>query len=254
MFRAQATTIVIVAALLGYATPDERRPTSYRLAGPTSYGYPDWHQGPSGALWPARLPDDEIRATLACSGIEFVPRYAWGARLPKLRERLKVQPVPRVFVHHTAGGECFDPWTCSEWMRYIQHFHMDARGWYDIGYSFLIGGDGRVYVARGWDAVGAHTKGHNEDALAVAFFGDFSRHLPTPEAIRTLDGLLECGVAMGKIRANYTLHGHRDAACRVSPGDALYAFLGNSKHYGGRLKKYICEKPRAYERDVPTRS
>ncbi|KAH7971625.1 hypothetical protein HPB52_000654 [Rhipicephalus sanguineus] len=217
----------------------------------------DWYDlgysfliGGDGRVWP-RAPGDEIRVTLACSGIGFVPRHSWGARPPKLRERLKVQPVPRVFVHHTAGGECFDPWSCSEWMRYIQHFHMDVRGWNDIGYSFLIGGDGRAYVARDWDAVGAHTKGHNEDALAVAFFGDFSRHLPTPWAIKTLDRLLQCG---GKIRADYTLHGHRDAACRVSPGDALYALLRHWKHYGGRLQKYVCEmKHKAYEKDVPTR-
>ncbi|KAH7942440.1 hypothetical protein HPB49_024092 [Dermacentor silvarum] len=281
----------------------------YRLAGPTSYGYSDWHRGPSGALWLAQVPDDEIRVTLACSGIEFVPRYAWGGRPPKLWERLKVQPVPRVFVHHTAGGECFDPRTCSEWMRYIQHFHMDARGWNDIGYSFLIGGDGRVYVARGWgrsrrphqaaqrrgtgsgllrrllaspadspgnqdtrqapavrrrlgwediaysfiiggdgrvyvargwDAIGAHTKGHNKDALSMAFFGDFSRRLPTPRAMRTLDRLLHCGVALGKIRPDYTLHGHRDATCTISPGDTLYAFISRWRHFRGRLQTYIC--------------
>ncbi|KAH7945483.1 hypothetical protein HPB49_011245 [Dermacentor silvarum] len=101
--------------------------------------------------------------------------------------------------------------------------------WDDLGYSFLIGGDGRVYVSRGWDRSGAHTKGHNDDALAAAFIGDFSRHLPTPWA--------------GKIRPDYTLHGHRDANCRTCPGEALYAYISRWRRFGGKLKKYICETP-----------
>jgi hypothetical protein len=35
------------------------------------------------------------------------------------------------------------------------------RQYCDIGYSFLIGGDGNVYEGRGWDRLGAHTEGFN---------------------------------------------------------------------------------------------
>ncbi|KAH6925872.1 hypothetical protein HPB50_011491 [Hyalomma asiaticum] len=146
--------------------------------------------------WSLWLPTYRIHLMMACSGIRFVSRYEWGARQPKNQSRLKVQPVPRFFVHHTEGPECFDYWSCSERMRHWQNFHMDTRGWDDLGYSFLIGGDGRVYVSRGWDRAGAHTKGHNDDALAAAFIGDFSCHLPTPWAVVALARLLQCGVAL----------------------------------------------------------
>ncbi|XP_075555703.1 peptidoglycan-recognition protein SD-like isoform X1 [Dermacentor variabilis] len=204
-----------------------------------------------GWWWQHCLPVRKIRVMLACSGIEFVPRTAWGARPPKGWEKLKVQPVPRLFVHHTEGPECFDYQSCSERMRHWQNFHMDTRDWFDLGYSFLIGGDGRVYVARGWDASGAHTKGNNEDALAVSFIGDFSRHLPTPWAIGSLTRLLQCGVALGKIRADYTVHGHRDANCRACPGDALYAYISRWRRFGGRVNNYICETPGRTEPSVP---
>lgn len=233
--------VVVVAAVLGCTSSGHQKQKSYLAPHPTSYGYPDWNQWTVDGAW--RQPwllEQGARVTLACSGIEFVPRHAWCARPPKEWERLKVQPVPRVFVHHTAGGECFNPWTCSEKMRNIQHYHQDTKGWEDIAYSFLIGGDGRVYVARGWDAIGTHTKGHNQDALSMAFFGDFSRHLPTPRAIGTLDRLLRCGVALGKISPNYSLHGHRDATCTLSPGDTLYAFISWWRHFRGRLQTYIC--------------
>ena len=38
-------------------------------------------------------------------------------------------------------------------------------GWDDIGYSFMIGGDGSVFEGRGWDRVGAHTYGFNKRSL-----------------------------------------------------------------------------------------
>ena len=51
-------------------------------------------------------------------------------------------------------------------------------GWDDIGYNFVIGGDGRVYEGRGWDRVGAHTKGWNSISVSFAVMGDFRDHLP----------------------------------------------------------------------------
>lgn len=33
----------------------------------------------------------------------------------------------------------------------MQTFHIESRGWGDIAYNFLVGGDGSIYVGRGWD-------------------------------------------------------------------------------------------------------
>ena len=33
-------------------------------------------------------------------------------------------------------------------MKGIQNYHMDSRGWSDIGYNFLVGEDGRIYEVR----------------------------------------------------------------------------------------------------------
>jgi hypothetical protein len=42
---------------------------------------------------------------------------------------------------------------------------MDTNGWADIGYSFGVGEDGRIYEGRGWDRVGAHTSGYNSNGI-----------------------------------------------------------------------------------------
>ena len=45
---------------------------------------------------------------------------------------------------------------------------MESKNWDDIGYNFLIGGDGGVYEGRGWDKQGAHTKGMPESNLSFS--------------------------------------------------------------------------------------
>lgn len=35
---------------------------------------------------------------------------------------------------------------CTFQVRTIQTFHIESRGWDDIGYNFLVGGDGAIYV------------------------------------------------------------------------------------------------------------
>lgn len=69
-------------------------------------------------------------------------------------------------------------------------------GWDDIGYSFLIGGDGRVYVGRGWNGKGAHTRGYNHRALGIAFMGDFTWIAPDEDMLNAARKLIECGIQL----------------------------------------------------------
>ncbi|WAR01603.1 PGSC2-like protein, partial [Mya arenaria] len=95
-----------------------------------------------------------------CDALNIITRAEWGARDPKSTENMSV-PVSTFFIHHTDTNGCETQDVCSACVRSIQRFHMDTNKWDDIGYSFLIGGDGNVYEGRGWNFVGAHTKGLN---------------------------------------------------------------------------------------------
>ncbi|KAH9375601.1 hypothetical protein HPB48_013815 [Haemaphysalis longicornis] len=66
--------------------------------------------------------------------------------------------------------------------------------WWDIGYNFVIGGDGRVYEGRGFGVEGAHTLGHNTDSLGIAFTGDYRHTRPSDKMLAAAQRLIECGV------------------------------------------------------------
>ncbi|EMP25219.1 Peptidoglycan-recognition protein SC2 [Chelonia mydas] len=119
-----------------------------------------------------------------------------GARPPKSRVPLRT-PVPYVILHHTAGNRCYTPASPSRQRGGIQNYHMDYQRWPDIGYTFLIGEDGRVYEGRGWSTMGAHAKNWNQKSLGFSFLGNFSKspqfHAPpgSPAEAWVLDGPVE---------------------------------------------------------------
>ena len=67
-------------------------------------------------------------------------------------------------------------------------------GWDDIGYNFLIGGDGRAYVGRGWTRLGAHNRGYNAQSIGVAFMGSFQEEAPADRMISGVQNLIRSGV------------------------------------------------------------
>ncbi|KAH9518929.1 Peptidoglycan-recognition protein SC2 [Bulinus truncatus] len=107
-----------------------------------------------------------------------VTRAEWGARAPHSVTHFS-NPAHYAFIHHSEAGECNDRTSCAALVRSYQNYHMDTNGWSDIGYSFLIGGDGSVFEGRGWDKVGAHTQGYNsvgyEEFKIRVIYGYFPR-------------------------------------------------------------------------------
>ncbi|XP_076240324.1 peptidoglycan-recognition protein SC2 [Calliopsis andreniformis] len=156
----------------------------------------------------------------------IVSREEWGARSPVQRVPLPVTPTPYVVIHH--GGipkYCHDQKTCSAIVRSYQNYHMDDHGWFDIGYSFVIGEDGNVYEGRGWDYVGAHAPGYNSQSIGICVIGDFSDFLPNKAALKALNALIDYGVSLGKISESYHVLGHRQAKNTLCPGDEFYKYV-----------------------------
>ena len=122
----------------------------------------------------------------------------------------------------------------------MQDFHNITRKFGDIGYNFIIGGDGNVYVGRDWSKNGRHTRGMNEHSVAFSLCGNFMKHLPNEKMLKATKQLIQCGIEKKVIATDYQLHGHRDQVCTLCPGDMLYKEIHNWPHFAqGPLPTYI---------------
>jgi len=146
--------------------------------------------------------------------LDITSRKEWGARAPRSRSTVSWGQRREFIVHYSEG-----PTTQS--VRSIQDFHMDGRGWSDIGYNFLVDVRGRIYEGRGWLVVGAHAPDHNTSGIGVCMIGRDGDS--TPAAKRSIRWLYDEAVRRkgGTLKAL----GHRDVYATSCPGNELHAWV-----------------------------
>ncbi|XP_045784703.1 peptidoglycan-recognition protein LC-like isoform X1 [Maniola jurtina] len=168
---------------------------------------------------------------IAPDHLRIVSRTDWLAQPVEGELDKLVQPVPWVIITHTATENCHTQSQCVLRVRLIQTFHIESKGWYDIGYNFLIGGDGSVYFGRGWDYQGAHTKGYNKYSIGIAFIGTFNNDPPPKQQVEACQKIIRQGVQLGKLRKDYKLFVHRQLMSTLSPGDKVIDIVKEWPHY-----------------------
>lgn len=158
-------------------------------------------------------------------GPPVIERDGWGARPPK--EAYTPHQPEKISFHHTAGRQTFDLRESLEEVRFIQEFHMEGRGWNDIGYHFLIDGSGRVFRGRPEEAVGAHVREANTGNLGITYLGNYHPPIDHPAKPEQDETFVALGrrLAAKHLFAGSTLKGHRDYGPTSCPGDGLYGKL-----------------------------
>ncbi|CAH0555775.1 unnamed protein product [Brassicogethes aeneus] len=164
------------------------------------------------------------------TSLEMVTKSEWGGRTAFEIDYVII-PVKNIVVHHTVTPNCHNKLECSQTLQNIQNFHMEDLEFHDIGYNFLIGGDGRVYEGTGWHKVGAHTIGYNSKSLGIAFIGNFSDKLPNSKQMKAFKNFLAYGVKTGEIDKDYKLFGARQVSATQSPGLRLYRAIQKMQHF-----------------------
>lgn len=90
-------------------------------------------------------------------------------------------------------------------------------------------------TGRGWNKVGAHTKGYNVKSICIAFIGIFNKIVPPQRQLQAAQKIIEEGVKLGKLDKNYRLYGHRQLAPFESPGLALYEIITKWDHWSKEI-------------------
>lgn len=129
------------------------------------------------------------------SAAPIMSRLGWKADKPKSAYSHH-DPV-KVTVHHTQGQRPMNEADTARIVKAIQYDHMYLReksgkkdNFIDIGYHFLIAGDGRVVEGRRAEYVGAHAGGANSKNLGIAVMGDFNVIKPNEAQIVSLTRLV----------------------------------------------------------------
>nr|UIW25016.1 peptidoglycan-recognition protein SC2 [Lasioderma serricorne] len=167
--------------------------------------------------------------------INIISRSQWGAREPNEIINNYKYPAPFVVIHHSVTPKCENTKKCKSRIKSIQDYHIDHNHWEDIGYNFLIGGDGQIYEGRGWRKAGAHAPGYNSKSIGICLIGNFDVE-PVP-AIQTdaLKELLEFALSSGEVKSDYSLIGHKQTKRTACPGVYLMNAIKTYDHFNSNI-------------------
>uniref|UniRef100_A0A1I8N480 Peptidoglycan-recognition protein n=1 Tax=Musca domestica TaxID=7370 RepID=A0A1I8N480_MUSDO len=166
----------------------------------------------------------------AVFGITIISKAEWGGA-PATSKTTLSNNLQYAVIHHTEGAACSDKASCSQQMRNVQHYHQKTLRWADIGYNFLIGGDGNIYEGRGWNVVGAHATNWNSKSLGISFIGNYHNYKPSAAQINAAKNLLAAAVSRGQIVSGYVLYGHRQVGSTDCPGTHLWNEIKTWAHW-----------------------
>ncbi len=91
-----------------------------------------------------------------------------------IRREMEYFPADRIIIHHTAGWYQWNKQAGTAYMKSLQQYHGRRLWRWDIGYHFLIDGEGNVYEGRRWGmhVVWAHVLGHNRWSIGISLMSD----------------------------------------------------------------------------------
>ena len=128
----------------------------------------------------------------------------------------------------------------------VRSWHVEERGWSDIGYHYLIDRDGTVVEGRPIEKTGAHAKGYNKTSVGIALFGGHGGHEDdafdmhfTPEQDRALRKLI------AQLRMEYpsinTVMGHNEVSAKMCPCFQVTSWLSNVQEKSKKQKTHIAQ-------------
>lgn len=190
---------------------------------------------------------------LAAAGDRRIIRRAeWGAPAQVCTPDV-ASTLTHVVLHHTAGSNDYS--TVAQAMQQLRNdalYHLNGRGWCDLGYNFVVDKWGNIYEGRAGSAeqavVGVHAGGFNTRSVGISMLGTYGTVSPSSAvqesvawiAARRLgvyhrdpagqvsiytSGGENSSVPPGTTKVLPVIFGHRDVAYTSCPGNAGYATL-----------------------------
>ena len=125
-----------------------------------------------------------------------------------------MREINKIILHCSATREGQDISTET-----IKGWHVNDRGWSDIGYHYIVLLDGTVDQGRPVKRQGAHVRGYNKDSIGVCYVGGLDADM-NPKDTRTdlqKDSLTELISYLMDSYEDATLHGHNEFSSKACP-------------------------------------
>ena len=126
-----------------------------------------------------------------------------------------MRQINKIIVHCSATREGQDiP------VETIKKWHIEGRGWSDIGYHFYIDINGNIHKGRDIAKIGAHCKGQNRNSIGICYCGGVEADGKTPKDTRTIEQKDALVSVLRTLKAMYpkaVIHSHSDYANKACP-------------------------------------
>ncbi len=185
----------------------------------------------------------------------IITRAQWGAD-ESIRKPVDFNTtVKAMVIHHTDTTNSYTTLAQAEQqVRAVYAFHVEGRGWSDIGYNFVVDRFGHIFEGRAGSitksVLGAHTGGFNTYTMGVAALGTFTTAAPPAAMVSSIAQVVAWKMSQyganvngtvslrssgggtsrypaGTVVTVPTVTGHRTFGATECPGDALWAQLGS---------------------------
>lgn len=133
-----------------------------------------------------------------------------------------MRDIDKIFIHCSAT---FPSATID--IEDIRRWHVEDRGWSDVGYHYVIPTNGDVQEGRPLERAGAHVRGHNKHSIGICLVGGVNEQWAA-EANFTGEQWRSLARLVGKLKLkfpNATVHGHNEFSNKACPSFGVQAWL-----------------------------
>jgi len=105
-------------------------------------------------------------------------------------------------------------------LKTIRSWHVDGRGWKDVGYHYIIHLDGKISKGRSDSILGAHVKGHNTDSLGICYIGGMdadNNHAKDTRTCAQKDSLDALLLTLKQMHPDSTVYSHNEFSNKACP-------------------------------------
>lgn len=96
-----------------------------------------------------------------------IERNKWGQKIPNIKNLVPDWDYTDIALHHSGNFGKKDP-------KAVEHEHMIANGYDDVGYHYMVHPDGRIFEGRKIYNKGSHVYMANTGKIGILLMGDYN--------------------------------------------------------------------------------